>query len=159
MSGVNVCALNREHASAPGQSGKGNYSSLIAACVAVINGRGNIPCHHNFGVLLATAFQLTVQRLVRIAIEPKVPVEAILGDKNLGDEGFQYTLGDAFSLVAVSVLLQSILEDGQLFSVSVSQCVVTSTSIPGHARVANSFATSCACWGVIISQSAKDCTY
>ena len=96
---------------------RADYISLIAACAAVINGRGNIPCHHNFGVLFATAFQLTVRRLVRVAVEPQIPVEAVLGDKNLGDKGFHYTFGDVFAFVTVGVLFQCILENGQLFSV------------------------------------------
>ena len=31
------------------------YISLIAACAAVINGRGNVSRYHDFGVLLATS--------------------------------------------------------------------------------------------------------
>lgn len=55
----------------------------MAACAAVINGGGNIPCYHNFGILLATVFPLTAQGLIRAAVEPQVPVEAVLGNKNL----------------------------------------------------------------------------
>ena len=42
---------------------------------------------------------------------------------------------------------------------SVSQWVVTRTSVPGHARVANSSAISWAWLGVMFSFGEKDCTY
>lgn len=93
------------------------YLCLIAACVAVIHGGGNFPRYHDFGGLLAFSIELAVQGLIRVAIEPQVPVEAVLGYHDPGDECFHHTFGHILSFVTMGVLLQRVLEDSQLLGV------------------------------------------
>ena len=83
----------------------------------MIYGGGNIPRYHDFGGLLAFSIELAVQGLIRAAVEPQIPVEAVLGYHDPGDEGFHHTFGHILSFVTVGVLLQRILEDGQLLGV------------------------------------------
>ena len=61
----------------------------MAACVAVIHGGGNFPRYHNFGGLFAFSIELAVQGLIRAAVEPQIPVKAVLGHHDLHHEGLQ----------------------------------------------------------------------
>lgn len=50
-----------------------------------------------------------MQRLVRITIEPQIPVESVLGHYDFDYEGFDHRFGHILPLVDVGVLLQSVL--------------------------------------------------
>ena len=89
----------------------------MAACGAVIHGGGNIPRNHDFRCLLAFSLQLAVQRLVRVSVEPQIPVEAVLGHHDFDYEGFDDRLWDILPLIPVGVLFQSVLENSEFFRV------------------------------------------
>ena len=80
-------------------------------------GRGICPCHHNFCGSFPFSFDFTVEWIVGIAIEPQIPIKPVLGHHDFGDEGFDDRFGYILALVAVSVLLQGILENRELLGV------------------------------------------
>ena len=68
------------------------FSSLMAAWAAIIHGGGKFPRHHDFCALPAFSADLTVKGLIGITVEAEIPVEAVPGHHNFGDEGFDYTV-------------------------------------------------------------------
>lgn len=89
----------------------------MAACAAFIHGRGNSRGYQNFRGLLFLSLHLAVERLIGVAVEAKIPVEAVLGGYDPGDEGFHHTVGNVLTFITVGVLPEGILEDGELLGV------------------------------------------
>ena len=90
---------------------------MMAACAAFIHGRGNSRGYHDFGISLLLALNLAVEGVIGVAIEAKIPVEAVLGGHNPGDEGFHHTVGNVLSSITVGVLPEGVLQYRQLFGV------------------------------------------
>ena len=90
----------------------------MAACDGFIHGGGTGQGNHDFGGGLPFSRQLTVQRLVRVAVEPQVPVEAVLGCQDLHHKGLDHRLRHILPLVEVRVPFQGILQDGELLGVN-----------------------------------------
>ena len=76
---------------------------MIAACGAVIHGGGNIPRYHDFRVCLTLSLKFAVQGLVRITVEPQIPVKSILGYHDLHHEGFNDRFRNILPFVDVGV--------------------------------------------------------
>ena len=55
-----------------------------------------------------------MQGLIRVAVEPQIPVETILGYHDFDYEGFDHRFGYILPLVDVGVLFQGVLKDGEL---------------------------------------------
>ena len=62
-------ALSREGA---------HYISLMAACVALMYGRGTFPCYADRGCAFSFSSHRAMQRIVGIAIEAEIPIKAVL---------------------------------------------------------------------------------
>lgn len=90
------------------------FSSLMAAWAAIIHGGGKLPRHHDFCALPAFSADLTVKGLIGITVEAEIPVEAVPGHHNFGDEGFDYTVWHVDPFHAMGILFQRVLEDGIL---------------------------------------------
>lgn len=54
------------------------YFCLIAACVALMYGRGTFPCYADRGCAFSFSSHRAMQRIVGIAIEAEIPVKAVL---------------------------------------------------------------------------------
>ena len=52
--------------------------SLIAACVALMYGRGTFPCYADRGCAFSFSSHRAMQRIVGIAIEAEIPIKAVL---------------------------------------------------------------------------------
>ena len=90
---------------------------MIAICGAAIHGGGNIPRNHDFRIGFAFSLQLAVQRLVRVAVEAKIPVKSVLGHHDFDYKGFDDGYGHILTFIPVDVLFQCVLENGKLFRV------------------------------------------
>ena len=80
-------------------------------------GRGIYPCHHNFCGSFPFSFDFAVEWIVGIAIEPQIPIKPVLGHHDFGDEGFDDGFWYILAFITVGVLLQSVLQNGDLLSV------------------------------------------
>ena len=80
-------------------------------------GRGISSCHHNFCGIFPFSFNFAVKRVVGIAIEPQIPIKPVLGHHDFGNEGFDDGFGYILAFVWMGILLQGVLQNGDLLSV------------------------------------------